>query len=85
MEKFKSKNMNEAQVDEVVDLMNGEHGETLELWRKENYDQGQGVGMVGGALITLFIGICAKGAMTLGKTAWDLGKAFVKTVKDKTP
>lgn len=85
MEKFKSKNMNEAQVDEIVELMDGEHGETLELWRKENYDQGQGVGMVGGALCTVLIAVLAKGAVTLAKTAWDLGKGFVKTVSDKVP
>lgn len=85
MEKFKSKNMNEAQVDEIVELMDGEHGETLELWRKENYEHGQGVGLVGGALCTVLIAILARGAVEMGKTAFGLGKAFVQTVKDKVP
>lgn len=85
MEKFKSKNMNDAQVDEIVELMDGEHGETLELWRKENYEYGQGVGMVGGALCTVLIAVFAKAAVNMGKTAFGLGKAFVTTVKDKIP
>ena len=78
MEKFKSNRMNDAQVDEIVELMDGEHGETLEIWRKENYEHGQGIGMVGGALCT------AKAAVNMGKTAFGLAKGFAKTVKDKT-
>ena len=85
MEKFKSKNMSDAQVDEIVELMDGEHGETLEIWRKENYDHGQGIGMIGGALCTVLIAICAKAAVNMGKTAFGLGKDFVQTVKDKVP
>ena len=85
MERFKTKNMNEARVDEIVELMDGEHGETLELWRKENYEHGQGVGMVGGALCTVLIAILAKGAVNMGKTAFDLAKGFVTTVKNKVP
>ena len=84
MKKFKSNRMNDTQVDEIVELMDGEHGETLEIWRKENYEQGQGVGMVGGALCTVLIAVLAKGAVSLGKTAFGLAKGFVQTVKDKT-
>lgn len=85
MEKFKTKNMSDAQVDEIVELMDGEHGETLELWRKENFEHGQGVGMVGGALCAVLIAVFAKAAVNMGKTAFGLGKAFVQTVKDKVP
>lgn len=85
MEKFKTKNMTDAQVDEIVELMDGEHGETLELWRKENYEHGQGIGMVGGALCTVLIAILARGAVEMGKTAFALGKGFVTTVKNKVP
>ena len=84
MEKFKSNRMNEAQVDEIVELMDGEHGETLEIWRKENYEHGQGVGLVGGALCTVLIAVFAKAAVNMGQTAFGLAKGFVKTVKDKT-
>ena len=85
MEKFKTKNMSDAQVDEIVELMDGEHGETLEIWRKENYEHGQGIGMVGGALCTVLIAILARGAVEMGKTAFALGKGFVTTVKNKVP
>jgi hypothetical protein len=84
MEKFESKYMNDTQVDEIVELMDGEHGETLELWRKENYNHGQAIGMVGGTLFTLLIAGCAKLAVDFGKSAWNLGKGYVKFVKDNT-
>lgn len=85
MEKFVSKTMNENQVNEIVELMNGDHAEALELWRAENQSAGEGTGLVAGALIGIVGVASAVVAVKLVKATWDYGKAFVDLVREKLP
>ena len=85
MEKFTSKTMNEVQINEIVELMNGDHAEALELWRAENYNAGEGSGLVGGALYGILGTVGVIVAVNLAKSTWNLGKCFVEMVKEKLP
>lgn len=85
MEKFVSKTMNETQVNEIVELMNGEHAEALELWRAENQSTGEGTGLVAGALIGTVGALGVWLTVKMVKTTWDYGKAFVELVRERLP
>ena len=85
MERFTDKNMTESQITEIVDLMNGEHAEALKLWTDRTRNEGEGNGLVAGALVGLGLTIGTVVAVNLAKATWQLGKAFVEIVKDKQP
>lgn len=84
MEKFISKTMNESQVNEIVELMNGDHAEALELWRAENYNAGEGSGLVGGAMFGILGTIGVWLTVKMAKMTWDLGKCLVECVKERS-
>lgn len=85
MEKFTSKTMNETQVNEIVELMNGDHAEALELWRAENYNEGEGIGLIGGALFGILGAIGVWLTVKTAKTTWRLGKGLVELVQERLP
>lgn len=85
MEKFISKTMNETQVNEIVELMNGDHAEALELWRAENYNEGEGNGLIGGALYGILGAIGVWLTVKTAKTTWNVAKGLVELVKEKLP
>lgn len=85
MERFTDKNMTESQITEVVELMNGEHGDALKLWTDRNRNEGEGNGLVAGALVGFGLTVATFVGVNLAKATWQLGKAFVQVVKDKMP
>ena len=85
MEKFISKTMNETQVNEIVELMNGDHAEALELWRAENQSAGEGTGLIAGALFGILGTAAVWATVNLAKQTWNFGKSFVELVKERLP
>ena len=76
------KKLTEAQVNELNELMNSEHGETIQTFADNKFRAGQGAGMVGGVIYVGVGAIMVNLAVKAAKAAWDLGKDFVKFVKE---
>lgn len=77
-----NKKLTEAQVNEIAELMNGEHGEALQTWGENTFRAGQGAGMVGGVIYAGFGALCVCMTVKAAKAAWEIGKDFVKFVKE---
>ncbi len=67
--------MNEAQAEEILELMKGEHGEAIKNWGKMNADEGCKVGMIAGSLTTIIGSVIIAGTFYLGKTVIEAFKA----------
>ena len=81
MENTTNKKLTEAQVNELAELMKGEHGETIKTYAENNFRAGQGAGAIGGLMYAGLGALCVGITVRAAKAAWEIGKDFVKFVK----
>ena len=76
------KTLTEAQANALSELMNGEHGEAIQTYADNKFRAGQGAGMVGGVIYAGVGALMVSLVIKTAKATWDLGKEFVKFVKE---
>lgn len=76
-----SKNMTEAQTNEIAELLNGEHAEAIKTFGEDNFRAGLGTGAIGGLMYAGLGAFCVMITVRAAQAAWAVGKVFVKFVK----